>query len=131
MAAASCSVSPSEAKAKASDDKNFQVGFFFSSHNSIVSPQADCISALEGQIVIEFQASLQYLLMAAHFSQVFILIGVLLLSITLLPSGHGEPAKGSGSFLGSRRRGKRTRKAVHRLSPDEVPKHIFFKRFAI
>merc|ERR1712080_142674 len=38
MAAASCSVSPSEAKAKASDDKNFQ-------------------------------ASLQYLLMAAHFSQ--------------------------------------------------------------
>ena len=34
------------------------------------SPQAECITALEGQIAIEFQASLQYLLMAAHFSQV-------------------------------------------------------------
>ena len=35
-----------------------------------VSPQAECIAALEQQIAIEFQASLQYLLMAAHFSQV-------------------------------------------------------------
>jgi len=54
LAAASCSVSSPELKAKASDDKNFM---------------AECITALEGQIAIEFQASLQYLLMAAHFSQ--------------------------------------------------------------
>merc|ERR1712200_402868 len=53
-ASASCSVSSPEPKAKASDDKNFM---------------AECITALEGQIAIEFQASLQYLLMAAHFSQ--------------------------------------------------------------
>merc|ERR1711971_82696 len=52
LAAASCSVSSPELKAKASDDKNFM---------------AECIAALESQIVIEFQASLQYLLMAAHF----------------------------------------------------------------
>merc|ERR1711899_403943 len=51
-ASASCSVSSPEAKA--SDDKNYM---------------AECITALEGQIVIEFRASLQYLLMAAHFSQ--------------------------------------------------------------
>merc|ERR1712133_168220 len=54
MVAASCSVSSPEPKAKASDDKNYM---------------AECITALEGQIVIEFRASLQYLLMAAHFSQ--------------------------------------------------------------
>jgi len=54
LATASCSVSSPEEKAKASDDKNFQ---------------AECIAALEEQIAIEFQASLQYLLMAAHFSQ--------------------------------------------------------------
>merc|ERR1712240_194318 len=54
-ASASCSVSSPEPKAKASDDKNYM---------------AECITALEGQIVIEFRASLQYLLMAAHFSQV-------------------------------------------------------------
>merc|ERR1711992_251417 len=54
LAAASCSVSSPELKAKASDDKNFM---------------AECITALEGQIAIEFEASLQYLLMAAHFSQ--------------------------------------------------------------
>merc|ERR1712142_1391221 len=53
-ASASCSVSSPEPKAKASDDKNYM---------------AECITALEGQIVIEFRASLQYLLMAAHFSQ--------------------------------------------------------------
>merc|ERR1711971_1013649 len=54
LATASCSVSSPEEKAKASDDKNFQ---------------AECVAALEEQIAIEFQASLQYLLMAAHFSQ--------------------------------------------------------------
>jgi len=54
LATASCSVSSPEVKAKASDDKNFK---------------AECIAALEEQISIEFQASLQYLLMAAHFSQ--------------------------------------------------------------
>merc|ERR1712126_723750 len=53
-ASASCSVSSPEPKAKANDDKNYM---------------AECITALEGQIVIEFRASLQYLLMAAHFSQ--------------------------------------------------------------
>ena len=37
---------------------------------SSCSPQAECVAALEEQIAIEFQASLQYLLMAAHFSQV-------------------------------------------------------------
>merc|ERR1712066_855890 len=53
-ASASCSVSSPEPKAKASDDKNYM---------------AECIAALEEQIVVEFRASLQYLLMAAHFSQ--------------------------------------------------------------
>ena len=44
----------------------------------LVLSQAECVAALEEQIAIEFQASLQYLLMAAHFSQVLILTGFLL-----------------------------------------------------
>merc|ERR1712243_137340 len=54
MVAASCSYSSPDPKARAKDDKTYQ---------------ADCISALESQVKIEFSASLQYLLMAAHFSQ--------------------------------------------------------------
>merc|ERR1711953_1431007 len=54
LATASCSVGSSEPKATARDEKNYM---------------AECIAALEQQIAIEFQASLQYLLMAAHFSQ--------------------------------------------------------------
>ena len=38
-----------------------------------VSLQAECIAALEQQIAIKFQASLQYILIAAHFSQVLML----------------------------------------------------------
>merc|ERR1711872_129919 len=53
MVAASCSYSSPDPKARAKDDKTYQ---------------ADCISALESQVKIEFSASLQYLLMAAHFS---------------------------------------------------------------
>merc|ERR1711872_766622 len=54
MVAASCSYQSPDQKARAKDDKTYQ---------------ADCISALESQVKIEFSASLQYLLMAAHFSQ--------------------------------------------------------------
>ena len=32
--------------------------------------QAPCVAALEQQVKVEFQASLQYILMAAHFDQV-------------------------------------------------------------
>ena len=49
------------------------VGLSYSLHlnnSRLVLYQAECIAAIEGQIVIEFRASLQYLLMAAHFSQV-------------------------------------------------------------
>jgi len=50
----SCSVSSSEQKADANDPANFQ---------------APCVAALEQQVKVEFQASLQYILMAAHFDQ--------------------------------------------------------------
>merc|ERR1711970_540088 len=53
-AACSCSVSSSDPKAEANDPANFQ---------------APCVAALEQQVKIEFQASLQYILMAAHFDQ--------------------------------------------------------------
>jgi len=51
---ASCSVTCPDEKATARDPSNYR---------------DSCIAALEGQIRIEFEASLQYLLMAAHFSQ--------------------------------------------------------------
>merc|ERR1711887_457265 len=50
----SCSVGSSDPKAEANDPANFQ---------------APCVAALEQQVKIEFQASLQYILMAAHFDQ--------------------------------------------------------------
>merc|ERR1712098_832546 len=50
----SCSVGSSDPKADANDPANFQAG---------------CVKALEEQVKIEFQASLQYILMAAHFDQ--------------------------------------------------------------
>merc|ERR1712244_158661 len=50
----SCSVGSSDPKADANDPANFQ---------------ASCVKALEEQVKIEFQASLQYILMAAHFDQ--------------------------------------------------------------
>jgi len=49
-----CSVSSAEEKAEANDPANFQLS---------------CVAALEAQVKIEFQASLQYILMAAHFDQ--------------------------------------------------------------
>ena len=66
----------------------------------IFLPQAECIAALEEQIVIEFQASLQYLLMAAHFSQVLYTPTWKILDCRL--QGHGEPSEGSLSLLGPR-----------------------------
>merc|ERR1711936_1500260 len=51
---ASCSVSSAEAKVDADDDATYQDG---------------CMKALQHQVRIEFQASLQYILMAAHFDQ--------------------------------------------------------------
>merc|ERR1712241_540299 len=50
----SCSVGSSDPKADADDPANFQ---------------ASCVKALEEQVKIEFQASLQYILMAARFDQ--------------------------------------------------------------
>merc|ERR1711963_258787 len=50
----SCSVGSSDSKADANDPANFQAG---------------CVKAMEEQVKIEFQASLQYILMAAHFDQ--------------------------------------------------------------
>merc|ERR1712045_285827 len=50
----SCSVGSSDPKADANDPANFQ---------------ASCVKALEEQVKIEFQASFQYILMAAHFDQ--------------------------------------------------------------
>merc|ERR1712241_245128 len=49
-----CSVTSPEEKAEANDPANFQLS---------------CVTALESQVKIEFQASLQYILMAAHFDQ--------------------------------------------------------------
>merc|ERR1712098_163894 len=49
-----CSVGSGLQKAKANDSSNYQ---------------ALCISTLEQQVVIEMQASLQYLMMAAYFSE--------------------------------------------------------------
>jgi len=51
---ASCSVSSAEAKADANDDATYQDG---------------CMQALLHQVRIEFEASFQYILMAAHFDQ--------------------------------------------------------------
>merc|ERR1712018_439841 len=52
--ACSCSVSSTEEKAEANDPANFKEA---------------CVAALEEQVKIEFKASLQYILMAAHFDQ--------------------------------------------------------------
>merc|ERR1712110_805999 len=49
-----CSVTSAEEKAEANDPANFQLS---------------CVEALEAQVKIEFQASLQYILMAARFDQ--------------------------------------------------------------
>merc|ERR1711936_33361 len=49
-----CSVTSAEEKAEANDPANYQLS---------------CVAALEAQVKIEFQASLQYILMAAHFDQ--------------------------------------------------------------
>eukprot|EP00092_Neocalanus_flemingeri_P021305 GFUD01023090.1.p1 GENE.GFUD01023090.1~~GFUD01023090.1.p1 ORF type:complete len:227 (-),score=65.98 GFUD01023090.1:107-718(-) len=54
LASSTCSVSSPDEKAKASDPANYQ---------------QTCITALEQQVRIEFEASLQYLLMGAHFDQ--------------------------------------------------------------
>merc|ERR1711890_109526 len=54
MVAASCSYSSPDQTAKASDHSTYQ---------------ESCITALESQVRVELEASLQYLLMAAHFSQ--------------------------------------------------------------
>jgi len=54
LAAASCSVSSPDPKADADDPANYQ---------------PNCVAALERQVRIEFEAALQYLLMAAHFEQ--------------------------------------------------------------
>merc|ERR1711970_143944 len=54
LASATCSVSSSDEKADANDPANYQPA---------------CISALESQVRVEFEASLQYLLMAAHFTE--------------------------------------------------------------
>merc|ERR1712042_345703 len=51
---ATCSVRSSEEKAEAKDAANYK---------------AECIAALENQVRIEFEASLQYILMAAHFEE--------------------------------------------------------------
>lgn len=50
----SCSVTSSDEKADANDPANYKEA---------------CVAALEDQVKIEFQASLQYILMAAHFDQ--------------------------------------------------------------
>jgi len=54
LVSASCSVSSPEPKVDADDDRLYQ---------------DSCIRALEDQVRIEFEASLQYILMAAHFDQ--------------------------------------------------------------
>merc|ERR1711915_948303 len=54
LTSCTCSVSSPDDKAKALDDATYQ---------------AACIAALENEVRIEFEASLQYILMAAHFSQ--------------------------------------------------------------
>merc|ERR1711970_818018 len=54
LTSATCSVSSSDEKADANDPANYQPA---------------CISALESQVRVEFEASLQYLLMAAHFTE--------------------------------------------------------------
>ena len=54
MASASCSVTSPDSPATASDS---------------VTYKPECIAALESQVRIEMEASLQYLLMAAHFTQ--------------------------------------------------------------
>merc|ERR1711915_135446 len=51
---ATCSVKSSEEKAEAKDDANYK---------------PECIAALENQVKIEFEASLQYIPMAAHFEE--------------------------------------------------------------
>merc|ERR1719228_2314827 len=54
LASCTCSVSSPDEKAEAADPANYK---------------AKCIAALEDQVRIEFEASLQYILMAAHFTQ--------------------------------------------------------------
>merc|ERR1711970_395056 len=54
LVSSSCSVSSSEPKAEANDPANYKDA---------------CISALESQVRIELEASLQYILMAAHFDE--------------------------------------------------------------
>eukprot|EP00091_Calanus_sinicus_P017738 TRINITY_DN3842_c0_g1_i1.p1 TRINITY_DN3842_c0_g1~~TRINITY_DN3842_c0_g1_i1.p1 ORF type:complete len:211 (+),score=89.05 TRINITY_DN3842_c0_g1_i1:148-780(+) len=54
LASSTCSVSSSDEKAEAKDAANYQPA---------------CIAALEAQVRIEFEASLQYILMAAHFDE--------------------------------------------------------------
>ena len=40
---------------------------------NLLNSQPSCVAALEAQVKLEFQASLQYILMAAHFDQVKII----------------------------------------------------------
>merc|ERR1711892_1456023 len=54
LASSTCSVSSSDEKAEAKDAANYQ---------------PTCIAALEAQVRIEFEASLQYILMASHFDE--------------------------------------------------------------
>merc|ERR1719436_2358225 len=54
LVSATCSVSSSVPKADADDTATFQ---------------DSCMRALEDQVRVEFEASLQYILMAAHFDQ--------------------------------------------------------------
>ena len=52
--------------------------------------QAACIAALENEVRLEFEASLQYILMAAHFSQVS--GGVVVVEDKLVILGHSQPS---------------------------------------
>merc|ERR1712071_595901 len=54
LASSTCSVSSSDEKAEAKDPANYQ---------------PTCIAALEAQVRIEFEASLQYILMASHLDE--------------------------------------------------------------
>ena len=68
---ASCSVSSAEAKADADDDATYQVNQeVLRIYWNIFYSQDGCMKALQHQVRIEFEASLQYILMAAHFDQV-------------------------------------------------------------
>ena len=94
LTSCTCSVSSPDGKATASDPATYKVRRHSERKRINKEPdivQAACITALENQVRTEFEASLQYILMAAHFNQVS---GgaVVLVDDYLAILGHSQPS---------------------------------------